>query len=48
MGGACGVVVRGQRVKAADGEVELGGGLDGTERMLPEGVEHMAEEGGGA
>ena len=44
--GACGVVSCGQSVKAAGGEAELRGGLDGTPRVLPECVKHMADEGG--
>jgi hypothetical protein len=46
LAGARGVVSGGQRVKAAGREAELRGGLDGTARMLPECVEHMADEGG--
>jgi len=41
---ARGVVSGGQRVKAAGREAELGGGLAGTERVLPEGGEHVADK----
>ena len=42
--GARGVVSGGQRVKAAGREAELLGGLAGTERVLPEGVEDVADK----
>ena len=45
--GARPVVSGGQSVEAAGREAELLGRLDGTERVLPERVEHMADEGGG-
>ena len=41
---ARGVVSGGQGVKAAEREAELRGGLDGAARVLPECVEHMADE----
>ena len=41
---ARGVVSGGQRVKAAGREAELRGGLAGTERVLPEGVENVADK----
>ena len=44
--GACGVVSGGQGVKAAGGEAELRRSLGGTACVLPECVEHMADEGG--
>src|ERR1017187_7593415 len=44
--GACGVVSGGQSVKAAGGEAELRRSLGGTACVLPECVEHMADEGG--
>ena len=44
--GACGVVSGGQSIEAAGREFELLGGLDGTQRVLPERFEHMADEGG--
>ena len=37
----------GERVETAAGEAELFRGLSGGQRALPEGVEHMADEGGG-
>lgn len=43
---AGGVVSGGQRIQAAGGEAELRGGLDGTEFVLPESLEHMADERG--
>lgn len=46
MAGARGVVRGGERVEAAGREPELFGGLDGTLRVLPDRVEHMADEGG--
>jgi hypothetical protein len=37
--------VRGaERVETAGGEAELFGGLGGVEGLLPEGLEHMADE----
>ena len=44
--GARGVVGGGHRIEAVGGEAQLGGGVDGTEFVLPEGVEPMADEGG--
>ena len=44
LAGARGVVSGGQRVKAAGREAELRGGLAGTERVLPEGVENVADK----
>ena len=44
--GARRVVSGGQSVEAAGREAQLLGSLDGTERVLPERVEHMADEGG--
>ena len=43
--GAGGVVRGGQRVETAGGEAELFGGLSGTQRVLSERVEHMADKG---
>jgi hypothetical protein len=41
---ARGVVSGGQRVNAAGREAELLGGLAGIERVLPEGVEDVADK----
>ena len=43
---ARGVVSGGERVKATGREAELFSGLGGGQRLLPECVEHMADEGG--
>ena len=45
--GARGVVSGGQGVEATGRETELRGSLGRTQRMLPEAVKHMADEGGG-
>src|SRR5207247_1289466 len=46
LAGARGVVRRGERIEAAGREAELFGGLDGALSVLPERVEHVADEGG--